>query len=870
MKVLFRVLKIFAVLVVVSVLTLFTASLLMQDKIAGIILKSLNKNISTKFSFGSTHLSFIRKFPKASLDLKEVVVFSSPGFDRHSFGNINTDTLLKAKTVRAEFSITDIINGIYNIDRIGVIEGCLNLFSDTAGKANYEISSEAKGQESNFKLNLERINLSDLKAIYFNQATKLLIRGIVEDGRLKTRIAGDQIDFTATGKIRTSLFRLYNFTVSEPVMTNIDLKLHSSDKGISFEKSVLTVNDYDFGISGFISSSDVLDLSLTADNIDISDVKKYFPAKYLEKISSYNPTGTLNINGKILGLISRIVNPGIDIRFSLRDGGATYGNSALTIKDLSFNGYFTNGPGMVPGTSSLSFSDFKGTLGSAQYSGSLTLSDFDSLRGDLLLKGKIIPSEIKEFFNIRNISSTKGTVDFDLKINGYIPVKEKVTLPDIFSLCPRAELKFNSFAIGLRNDRIKISNTDGTVHVSDTITADNLKFQINEHKLSFNGVVRNLPGWLAGQPAVLSLSGDVTCDEMYPDKLIGNPAAGNTTISQKKSFSFPDDIVMDLNFRIGSFNYRTFSAENISGLLSYKPKLVNFKTLNLSSQDGVISGNGFILQNPDKSYVSRGSFIFDNINVRKAFVSFRNFGQDFIKSDNLEGRLSGSLSVLIPMDSLMTPLIKSVTAEGKYLLENGVLVNFEPVKELSDFIELSELENIKFERLENDFFIRSNVLYMPQMDVRSSAADLSINGRHDFDNNYEYHVKVLLSEILSRKIRKPKPNTTEFGAIKDDDIGRTSVLLKIVNKGEDVKVTYDVRAAGNQIKNDIRSERQTLKTILNEEYGWFKNDTAITRKQTPRTPRFRITWEESDTVKSDTDSLPVKNENPVRSVFRKK
>ena len=31
---------------------------------------------------------------------------------------------------------------------------------------------------------------------------------------------------------------------------------------------------------------------------------------------------------------------------------------------------------------------------------------------------------------------------------------------------------------------------------------------------------------------------------------------------------------------------------------------------------------------------------------------------------------------------------------------------------------------------------------------------------------------------------------------------------------------------GAKIKNNIKSERQTLKTILNQEYGWFKSDTT--------------------------------------------
>ncbi len=157
------------------------------------------------------------------------------------------------------------------------------------------------------------------------------------------------------------------------------------------------------------------------------------------------------------------------------------------------------------------------------------------------------------------------------------------------------------------------------------------------------------------------------------------------------------------------------------------------------------------------------------------------------------------------------------------------------------------------------------------MDVKSSAANLSISGKHSFDNVYEYHVKILLSEMLSKKIRKPKPNSTEFGAVKDDGLGRTSMLLKIVNKGEDVKVSYDVKAAGSQIKNDIKTERQTLKTILNQEYGWFKKDTVATPGPAKSAPRFKITWGDADTSKVEAEEPQVKkNDSPLKNLFRKK
>jgi len=142
MKIFLRIIKVFAILTIAVTVTLFTGAFLLQDKVAGYILKSLNKNLATKFSFESVRLSFIKKFPLASLDLENIVVLSSPGFDRTCFGGINSDTLLTAETVSLDFNITDIINGIYNIEKIGLKNGSLQLYSDTSGFVNYEIKVE--------------------------------------------------------------------------------------------------------------------------------------------------------------------------------------------------------------------------------------------------------------------------------------------------------------------------------------------------------------------------------------------------------------------------------------------------------------------------------------------------------------------------------------------------------------------------------------------------------------------------------------------------------------------------------------------------------------------------------------------------------
>jgi len=870
MKLTIKILKLVSILVITGSIILFSAAFLLQDRVADIILRSLNNNISTKLSVGSFKLSFLRKFPKASLELKNVLVHSSSHFKPDSFTGMNTDTLLAARNVSVEFRFSDIIKGNYNIERIGAKTGIINFYIDTAGGVNYDISAEKERSGNDvFTLNLERIYLSDIKANYNNLATKLTINGIIKNGRLKSRISGNEVDFTAKADVQIDTFQLFNTKITKQITTDLDVNLHSSKSGILFNKGTLSIESYEFGLDGSISPDNMLDLNITGNNIDISKIRSYLPEKYLNLVSEYDPSGILIVDCKIKGLLNRTTNPHIEINCLLKEGHVSYGKSKLAINDLSFAGNFSNGLKNRPETSSVLIRDLKAKLGSSDYSGSFSLSGFDNPNAILILKGKVYPGELKEFFDLKNISTAGGSVDLDLKIASRIGHKDKYTISDIIDMKPEANLVFNSFSIGVKNNSTVFDQVNGNMVISNSVHASDLEITYKGQKIMINGEFRNLPEWITGRAIQMIASADISFSRLIPETFIARTPSSETANRNKTAFTLPGDIILDINFKIDSLDYKSFSSSKIVGSLNYKPRLLTVESLNMKSLNGVISGNGFIVQNSSKSLVARGNFNVSDINVNKAFTTFHNFGQDFLKAENLAGTLSGSFSLLLPMDSMLKPQIKSLTAEGKYILVNGGLINFEPVKQLSSFIELSELENISFQKLENDFFIRSNFLYIPQMEVKSSAVDLSVNGKHSFNDDYEYHIKMLLSEILSKKRKKNKSNISEFGVVEDDGLGRTSLLLKIENTGDVFKVGYDIKAVGNEIKNNIKAERQTLKTILNQEYGWFKSDTLPKQKEVEKS-RFRIIWEEPDSVISTTDTTVVKKEGGFKSLFKKK
>lgn len=863
-----KILKWSAFIVTGLMIILFVLSLILQDNVVAIFLRSVNSRISTRVEAASYRLSLLKRFPKAAVELKNITIYSSPLFDKSQFPDINTDTLLFAESASLEFSMLDLIRGNYDIGSITVKNGRLGLYSDSSGFVNYEISSDqAENQDDDLVINLEKIIISDIQSHYINKATKLYINGLIHNGRIRSRIAGEDIEFLCTAGIILNGFDLYSSHFNANAELQVDLNLQKSEDGILFRKGSVNLEGFDFDLTGHISPENRIDLSIEGRNIDLSRIKKYLPEKYIEKFGELSPEGLLKTTGRISGMISRKDNPNITASFSLDNGNVYYRRSGLRIRDISFSGSFTNGQSNSPVTSSLEVYDFRATPGSSAWSGSFSVTNFREPYISLAFSGDIIPSELLQFVRIPEISRSEGSVRMNLKLSGKTRKKEKYSLADVLDLKPEANMLFSSFSISINDKNISIDDADGNIMMSQHTWADDLAFTFRDHRFKINGEFRNLAAWLAGKPVQIGAIADISVGDFKPDVLFRSASADSS--SANHGYRLPDGIDLDIRFNIDNFEYKDFSAGDIRGTLSYTPGILTLNSLLINSMDGVISGNCLLARGASRSFVSQGKFAIENVDVNKAFRYFRNFGQDFLVSENLAGSVSGSLTLLMPLDSMLKPDIKATTAEGKYVIVNGVLKDFEPVKALSRFIELSELEKITFSRLENDLFIKNNYLAVPQMDIKSSAADFTVSGRHDFDNNYEYHVKAYLSEILSSKARKGRGNTTEFGAIEEDGLGRTSVYLRVTGNDEDIKVVYDFKAAGNTIKQNLRNEKVTLRNILNEEYGLFKNDTSLKRETAPK-PKFRIEFPETDTTDTVRDTTETPRESLINRLLKKK
>lgn len=135
---------------------------------------------------------------------------------------------------------------------------------------------------------------------------------------------------------------------------------------------------------------------------------------------------------------------------------------------------------------------------------------------------------------------------------------------------------------------------------------------------------------------------------------------------------------------------------------------------------------------------------------------------------------------------------------------------------LSKFLKGADLKNIKFSTLTNTIEIRNRRIYIPRMEIKSTAMDLTTSGEHTFDNVVDYKLQLYLSQIMGKRIRA---QNTEFGTIEDDGLGRPKVFLTMKGLASDPKFAWDRNSVEKKISDEVKNETKSLKNIIKAEFG---------------------------------------------------
>jgi hypothetical protein len=405
------------------------------------------------------------------------------------------------------------------------------------------------------------------------------------------------------------------------------------------------------------------------------------------------------------------------------------------------------------------------------------------------------------------------------------------------------------------------SRINGVLQFGNRVTINNLTLMLNGNDFKIDGYMERLSPYLLKRSKTVYLKANVLSQQLCLDLLVpGTSATGKTlpAVANQKAENtaplLPAGIVFDAGIEVAKFRYRKFEAERMKARLVYQPRIMEIQSIGFSSMSGKVTGSGTIANDAANNIHVLGETTLNQVEVKPLFRTFDNFGQDVLRAEHVKGSLSGDLGFAIGWDSRMQLRQDEVTVEGRIDLNGGELVNFEPLNNLSRFVALEELQNFRFSKLHTRVSIRNRQLTFPQTDIQTSAFDITGSGEHKFDNSYTYRVKILLSELLAAKARRVKRENRENG-YSEDGGKRAALYLKIAGKDDNFKISYDKQSARASVATDIRNEKQNLKSILKEEFGWFKKDTSLVKPNEPaNTGKLRFTFDEETRQQEKTGS----------------
>ncbi len=668
------------------------------------------------------------------------------------------------------------------------------------------------------------------------------------------------------------LFQHNDLILTNHTVTTI-LELKRREKQIDIISGDINFSGLSANISGNIdfANEPVVKLNFISSGNHLKDLAGLLPKEKARKLKHLRLDGVFNFAGNMDGTWGKGKYPHIKADFELKNGKIKDKKSGYSIAG-NFEGSLNNGKLNSGLSTSMLIHSFSFVSGGEALKGSYSLKNLKNPEMKISASGSINLTEIKKILPEKLVADLAGSAKIDIQTSGYIKAFNNISLADIERQHVSGRIELMEARYQYPGSKIIISDITGSLNLGKLIEFEGLSMSINENPLTFTGKLGNLWTYLDKRKAVLTINGRINSPEIDLTELISAKKIPSEKVDDSLEINFTESLAANIQLEADKLFYRKFSCQHFSGKLRYQQKQLVVDAVSFSAMNGKAEGRAAAYGLSKSEIKTQANMNFKNIDIKKLFYQMGNFGQSFIVEENLEGSASGTIKFSSVWDPNFRIDKKSVLVNGHFVINNGRLVHFKPIESLSRFISLSELKDIQFSKMENDVYIKNEKISIPVMEIHSSAFNISATGIHSFDNHFDYHFKVLLSEVLASKAKRNKKKNQEFGIIEEDGEMGISIPLRISGTPDDFKVSYNPKRIKRGLKESMDEERNKLKEIFKEEFD--KNGQKVPLKSNKfQKKKFIIEWDEEnedkvDTLKKDKSNFKIiwdENEEPDSS-----
>lgn len=807
-------------------------------------ISKINEHTKSKIKVEKIELSFLKRFPMAALqfhnvEVMEVVKAGEPGI------------LLNADNLYLKFNVIDLIQSKLVIKDVEIDKAQLNLVVFEDGSDNFHIFKPAKNKEgSSMLLELIQVSLNNSTLRYHNYASKQELDLDIDNISLAGNFSENKFEINMVGKTQIQKYSSegYKMFKHKSLSLDIDVGINPKTKEFDINKGNISYNNIPLTISGSITIPEqgvFVDLSLSASAISLVQLINNIPPNYKSRFSNYQAQGVLSLSAYVKGLIVSRSVPNIKVDILLKNAEIKNLNFDTKLQNLNLQASYTNGKKHSLSSSSIQIKDLNFNMGASKFQAKLLLSNFVNSKLQMELNSQIDLDELIQFTGkVYGIQKLSGHADLNLKIAGKITGIVGSKNLDLSNLEYQAKVNMKGSNFQHKSSGVYYQNIEGIMSINaNSIIIEPTWLNINGNRQQLSGRIDNYIAWTNdSEHNILRIRAKTKITHLaFKDikQILSNSEEGGGT--------FPSDIDLVLLFTADSFVWENMLARNATGVFSLRNQILSFQNTRFQAFGGNIYANTSVKGTVSKQHPLVCEGTLDNIDINQLFSAFNNFGQKLITDKNIKGRLTSNIKLNIDFDKDWNFDSKSIVLESDIIINNGELNDIKEFNALSKYTRIDDFSHIKFSTLKNSIQIKDRKLLIPDMVVKSNKMDLDLAGSHNFDNKYDYHIGVLMSDVLFKKAKAKSNN--EFGEVQSDGYGRTKLFFHVYGNGDDMHVKYDRIGLTKKMRSDMKEEGNELKTTLNNEFGWFKKSQEESKKDSLNTVEEKKRTKEKEKLK---------------------
>ena len=842
--------------IIVGIMLLISGGLyVFKDEICGKVVQEANKYLNTKVTVADVDLTFWGTFPNLSVDLNQV-------FIRDAVANAtDRDTLLYTDQIRLKFNAMDIWRENYTVKSIEIAKGTLQLKIDTTGADNYTIFKPSNKESSGAEIKLNEVQVSGLRFNYINQATGQRYRTHIHQLAMNGKFTDTRYTIHAASSLNVRQAKSGDITLISNKKASFDLDLNvDNEKGtIEIPDARIYVSNLPFRVKGAVTN-ETMDFEVHADDVQLEDIANNMVESETKDIKRFEGTGNVFFNLWIHGNLTNTDPTEIECDFGVSNGSLREPTKKLRISKVHVAGKYSNKGGKDK--EFLQLNELNFTTPAGPFKANMHITHFDAPEYRGKANGVLSLKMVHALFNIPYIEAVSGQVRMSTAFG--IRTRKVVDGQSYYSVdhCT-GDVKMNDVNLKLEDDKRTFAHMNGTLFLNDEEAGiDHVSLTIGSSDLRINGVFGNIMNYV-GQVGDLKAQVEIHSDYINVADL--GTTSKEEKIQEGNTYMLPSDIGANIELSVGRIDYEGHTFRGVDGQMEVKNREINFPSLSLRNADADVRGNLTITENSPERFQIATHFSTSNLNFKSLFKEWNNFRQEVIGEDNISGVAQAEGYFEAPFHLKTGIVSDEIRSEVHLKLSNGRLRNVAAFKSITESLKSSsstrlsigkenislldrKLQDLQFETLENTFIIRNSRLEIPSMTIRSSALDMDVSGTHTFSNKIDYRFAFRFRDLKEKSVE------SEFGEEVDDGTGM-KVYMRMYGDLDNPTIEWDKTARKQQAAENRAAEKETVKTMLKSEFGFFKADTTVKNYEPKQLPKeeLHIELSPSHTNQSDTE-----------------